>query len=1101
MSIQVAIHHRTEYRFDRAVSLSPHIIRLRPAPHSRTPVHQYALKIEPKQHFLNWQQDPFGNYMARVIFPEKTRELVIDVNLIVDLVKINPFDFYLDDDAKHYPIAYPDQLKKELTPYFEIKEKGSLLTDWVKHHQAGKTPIVDFLVKLNQQLEQDIEYSIRMEPGVQTCEQTLGRRIGSCRDSAWLLVQILRHMGLAARFVSGYLVQLTSDVPSLDGPSGPKEDFTDLHAWAEVFVPGAGWLGLDPTSGLFAGEGHIPLACTADPVSAAPVEGAMDECEVDFSFVNQVTRTKEDPRVTKPFSEEQWQQVMQLGHQLDAELSENDVRLTMGGEPTFVSIDDMDGAQWNTDALGDDKLRLAGDLFRRLWERFAEGGVLHHGQGKWYPGEPLPRWALHCYWKKDSEPVWNNKSLLINPASEGNTDVEDTEKFACRLAEQLGLTRDNVTAGYEDVLYYLWKEGTLPVNVDVKDNKLEDENERKRLLRLFERGLDKVAGFALPLAWDPVAKKWISSRWKFRREHMFLVPGDSPMGFRLPLDSLLWEKEKDRQKIYEADPFALKEELSGSVSARYTQFVPHPRLDEHGLQMQSPADEELDDSLFVRTALCLEPRNGHLHVFLPPLTQLNHWLELIAVIEKVAEELDQPLVIEGYEAPRDDRLKRFSVTPDPGVIEVNIHPSENWDELVENTQILYEEARLSRLGTEKFMLDGRHTGTGGGNHVTLGGITSADSPILRKPQVLASLIRYWQNHPSLSYLFSGMFIGPTSQAPRVDEARDDSLYELEIALQNLPVGETPSPWIVDRVLRNLLVDMTGNTHRAEFCIDKLYSPDSASGRLGLVEFRGFEMPPHARMSLVQNLLLRTLVSRFWQEPYEQDPVRWNTELHDRFMLPHYVSRDVEDVVADLQRWGYDFDAAWLDPFVEFRFPRYGSMNIGDIELELRFAIEPWNVLGEEVSAQGTARFVDSSVERLQLRVRGMTEARHFVACNGERVPLRCTGERGEYVAGVRFKAWSPPSGLHPTIPVQAPLVFDVIDDWTQASLGGCTYHVEHPGGLNRDDFPVNAFAAESRRLARFWQHGHTSGKVDIPPEQANRDHPYTLDLRYAKKGN
>ena len=515
--------------------------------------------------------------------------------------------------------------------------------------------------------------------------------------------------------------------------------------------------------------------------------------------------------------------------------------------------------------------------------------------------------------------------------------------------------------------------------------------------------------------------------------------------------------------------------------------------------MQQPADEMLDDSLFVRTALCLEPRAGHLHVFLPPLTHLNHWLGLLGIIEQVATELDQPLVLEGYEAPRDDRLKRFSITPDPGVIEVNIHPSENWNELVEHTEILYEEARLSRLGTEKFMLDGRHTGTGGGNHVTLGGVTPADSPMLRKPQVLASLIRYWQNHPSLSYLFSGMFIGPTSQAPRVDEARDDSLYELEIALQNLPAGETPSPWVVDRVLRNLLVDMTGNTHRAEFCIDKLYSPDSASGRLGLVEFRGFEMPPHARMSLVQNLLLRTLVSRFWQKPYEQEPVRWGTELHDRFMLPHYVSRDVQDVVADLQRWGYDFDPAWLDPFIEFRFPRYGSMNIGDIELELRFAIEPWHVLGEEVTAQGTARFVDSSVERLQLRVRGMTDSRHFVACNGKRVPLRCTGERGEYVAGVRFKAWSPPSGLHPTIPVQAPLIFDVIDGWNKVSLGGCTYHVEHPGGLNSDDFPVNAFAAESRRLARFWQHGHTSGLVDIPPEMPNCDHPYTLDLRNAVK--
>ena len=1097
MSIQVAIHHRTEYHFDRFVTLSPHIIRLRPAPHTRTPIHHYSLKVEPSNQFLNWQQDPFGNFLARLTFPEQTNKMVIDVSVIAELVKINPFDFFLEENAKHYPFEYPAQLKKELAPYFEITENGKLLSAWLKKHQSGRKPVVDFLVQLNQQLENDIEYSIRMEPGVQTCEQTLGRGIGSCRDSAWLLVQILRHMGLAARFVSGYLVQLTADVKSLDGPSGPENDFTDLHAWAEVYAPGAGWIGLDPTSGLFAGEGHIPLACTADPISAAPVEGATDECEVEFDFVNEVTRIKEDPRVTKPYSDEQWQQVMHLGKQVDKELKLNDVRLTMGGEPTFVSIDDMDGAQWNTEALGEDKLRLAGNLFRKLWDKFAPGGVLQHGQGKWYPGEQLPRWAMHCYWRDDGEPIWHDKSLLINPASPGNATIDKANQFADLLASQLGLSKDNITAGYEDVFYYLWKEGTLPVNVDVLNNKLDDAIERKRLLKIFEKGLDKITGFALPVAWEPVKKCWISSKWQFRRENMFLVPGDSPMGYRLPLDSLIWEKPQKRQKVVEADPFADKEKLLGPVSNRYTQFSQPESHDEHGLQHQKAADAKLEDSLFVRTALCIEPRNDHLHIFLPPLTDLNHWLELLQAIETVSEELSQPIVIEGYEAPRDERLKRFSITPDPGVIEVNIHPANDWNELVDHTEILYEEARQSRLGTEKFMLDGRHTGTGGGNHVTLGGSSPANSPMLRKPDVLGSLIRYWQNHPSLSYLFSGMFIGPTSQAPRVDEARDDSLYELEIALQKLPGGDSHSPWVIDRVLRNLLADMTGNTHRSEFCIDKLYSPDSASGRLGLVEFRGFEMPPHARMSLVQNLLLRTLVARFWQTPYEEKTVRWGTELHDRFMLPHYVERDAHDVVTDLQRWGYDFDHGWLDPFVEFRFPRYGSMQIGDIDFELRFAIEPWNVLGEEVTAQGTARFVDSSVERLQLRVRGMTDSRHFVACNGERVPLRCTGERGDYVAGVRFKAWNPPSGLHPTIGVQAPLVFELIDGWNKRSLGGCTYHVEHPGGLNSTDFPINAFAAESRRLSRFWQHGHSHGLVDIPPASANPDHPYTLDLRYS----
>jgi len=1098
MAIRVGIHHKTVYKFDRLVSLAPHQIRLRPAPHTRTPVHQYSIKVEPEDHYINWQQDPFGNFIGRYVFQERTRRFSIEVDLVVDMVTINPFDFFVEEYAEKFPFEYEPQLQKELAPYFEITEESPLLLEWINQIGDLRTDhIVYYLVDLNHKLQEHIGYEIRMEPGVQSCEETMERRMGSCRDTGWLLVQILRHLGLAARFVSGYLVQLASDVESLDGPSGPEKDFTDLHAWAEVYIPGAGWVGLDPTSGLFAGEGHIPLACTPDPVSAAPVTGAIDKCEVEFEFENTVTRIHEDPRVTKPYTDDQWQSVMALGAQVEAELLANDVRLTMGGEPTFVSIDDMDGAQWNIEALGQHKRERAEVILRRLWKKFAAGGVLHHGQGKWYPGEPLPRWALGCYWREDDVPVWGKPDLIANPVENGSSTSDHAQAFSRRLAKQLGISSGYVVPGYEDALYYLWKEGTLPKNLDVLDNKLSNKIDRERVRRIFEQGLDKVVGYTLPMAWEPVEQRWVSSHWEFSREHMFLLPGDSPMGFRLPLDSLLWEKESERHKHIDADPFAEREHLPGSISERYTRFEPNFE----GMDQRSEQDiadvEERESGFFVRTALCVEPRNGNLHIFLPPISQLNHWLELIGHIETVATELNQKIILEGYDAPHDDRLKRFSVTPDPGVIEVNIQPTDNWKDLVNNTETLYEEARLSRLGTEKFMLDGRHTGTGGGNHVTLGGPSPADSPILRKPDLLGSLIRYWQNHPALSYLFSGLFIGPTSQAPRVDEARDDSLYELEIALQQIPRGEIPSPWIIDRVMRNLLADMTGNTHRAEFCIDKLYSPASATGRLGLVEFRGFEMPPHARMSVVQNLLLRTLVSRFWQTPYEEKPVHWGTELHDRFMLPHYVERDMADVVADLRRWGYPIENEWFDPFTEFRFPHYGRINIDDIELELRFAIEPWHVLGEEITAQGTSRFVDSSVERLQIKVRGMTKGRHVIACNGQIIPLRNTGERSEYVAGVRYKAWDPVSGLHPTLPINAPLVFDVIDRWAMRSLGGCTYYVAHPGGRNPETFPVNANEAESRRLARFSPVGHTGGKLRIKNKPVNPDHPFTLDLRYS----
>jgi uncharacterized protein (DUF2126 family)/transglutaminase-like putative cysteine protease len=1098
MAIRVAINHKTEYRYDRLVNLSPHVVRLRPAAHTRTPIHSYSLKILPKKHFINWQQDPFGNYLARVVFPDKTRILSVEVDLVAEMVVINPFDFFLEKSAEHFPFQYSEALAKDLAPYLAISEEGPLLKKWLSGVSRTKAHTNDFLVSLNQRLQQDIDYNIRMEPGIQKCEETLSIQRGSCRDTAWLLVQILRHLGLAARFVSGYLIQLKADEKSLDGPSGTLKDFTDLHAWVEVFLPGAGWVGLDPTSGLFAGEGHIPLACTPNPTSAAPITGETDNAEVTFYFHNEVQRIHEDPRVTLPYSDSQWEEIISLGQQVDRELKENDVRLTMGGEPTFVSIDDMDGAEWNTAALGEKKRELAGNLLTRLQQRFSSGAVLHFGQGKWYPGEELPRWALNCFWRTDGVPVWHDPQWLAHENAHEHYDEKDAKRFIDVLCRYLGIKTDLVQAGYEDVLYYLWKESTLPGNTDVFDNKLDNHLEGERLGHVFQRGLEKVSGFALPLKWDDLQDRagWRSSRWSFRRRHMFLLPGDSPMGYRLPLDSLPWTDKKQRDIEPDRCTFEPRPELGdiyGEIMRRYSEFIErstkHPDFHE-----QEP---EATDSVseVIHTALCVEARNGHLYVFLPPVTHLEHYLDLVRCVEATAAELKIPVFLEGYEPPHDHRLKRLGITPDPGVIEVNVHPAHSWDELVSNTQALYEEARLSRLGTEKFMLDGRHTGTGGGNHVTIGGASPADSPMLRRPDLLQSLLTYWQHHPGLSYLFSGLFIGPTSQAPRVDEARDDSLYELETAFQQIPWDGEASPWLVDRLLRNLLIDVTGNTHRAEFCIDKLYSPNSVSGRLGLVEFRAFEMPPHARMSIVQMLLLRALVARFWKQPYRKKPVHWGTELHDRFMLPHYVWEDLRDVICDMQEAGFPMQLEWFAPFEEFRFPHIGRVTYQDIDIEIRTAIEPWHVLGEEVTAQGTSRFVDSSVERVQVKVNGMTDDRHVVLCNGRRVPLRPTGKRGEYIAGVRYKAWQPPSGLHPNIGVHTPLVFDLLDTWNERSIGGCTYHSGHPGGRNYETFPVNANEAESRRIARFWDYGHSVGKIHAPQEETSRDYPFTLDLR------
>ena len=1144
MSIHAALHHVTHYTYDRLVELGPQTVRLRPAPHCRSRVLSYSLRVEPAQHFINWQQDPFANYQARLVFPEKVRSFKVEVDLVVEMAVYNPFDFFLEPEAEHVPFQYGDSVRQELAPYLAAGPLTPRLRAYLDKviRQAGqdKPRTIDFLVDLNRQVSQDIRYLIRMEPGVQTPEQTLENASGSCRDSGWLLVQLLRHLGLAARFVSGYLIQLAPDVKALDGPSGTEHDFTDLHAWCEVYLPGAGWIGLDATSGLLAGEGHIPLACTPQPSGAAPIEGLVDEAEVEFGHEMRVTRIYESPRVTKPYTEEQWQSVLALGEKVDSELLAGDVRLTMGGEPTFVAVGDRDAPEWNTDALGPTKRGFATELVHKLRAEYGQGGFLHFGQGKWYPGEQLPRWALSICWRADGQPTWSNPQLFADERDPSRYTSEDAGRFIQALAGRLGLTNRHIEAGYEDVFYYLWRERRLPVNVDPFDARLDDELERARLRRVFEQKLDAVVGYVLPLQPADGAAldgtRWTTGPWFFRDERMYLVPGDSPMGYRLPLDSLPWVSDSDYPHQIAQDPTAPQTALpaASAMRARYAMQRPRPVAEGDAGGVVAGASGRAGGRIgasamparfvsahgLMRTALCVEVRDpqrangpkaeaaggecGVIYVFMPPLARLEDYLDLLAAVEATAESLGVKIVLEGYPPPRDARLKLLQVTPDPGVIEVNIHPAHHWRELVQHTEFLYQAAWESRLSAEKFMTDGRHTGTGGGNHMVMGGATPGDSPFLRQPELLASLLLYWHNHPSLSYLFSGLFIGPTSQAPRVDEARNDQLYELEIALREIRrnralYGHGMPPWLIDRTLRNILIDVTGNTHRSEFSIDKMFSPDSATGRLGLLELRAFEMPPHARMSVVQQLLLRALIARFWNNPYEAPAARWGTELHDRWMLPTFIQMDLHDVLTEMAEAGYAFDPTWFAPHFEFRFPFVGSVQSRGIELTLRNALEPWHVMGEEGAVGGTVRYVDSSLERIEVRVTGLNDSRYVVTVNGQPLPLQPTGTQGEFVAGVRYKAWNPPSALHPTIGVHAPLTFDIVDTWMQRSLGGCQYHVAHPGGRNYGTFPVNAYEAESRRLARFFRMGHTPGRMEVPPATielpGSREFPFTLDLR------
>ena len=1140
MAVRVALTHRTTYEYERPAQMGPQVVRLRPAPHNRTPIHSYSLRIQPAEHFLNWQQDPHGNFLARIVVPEKTSRFEVLVDMVADLEAYNPFDFFLEPSAENFPFIYSDEQKHELTTYLETETPSPELLAFLEKVDRTSRRTVDFLVDLNLLVSKAVDYVIRMEPGVQTPQETLSIGSGSCRDSAWLLVQAARNLGIAARFVSGYLIQLEPDERPIDGPPGPASDFTDLHAWAEVYVPGGGWIGLDATSGLFAAEGHIPVACAPTPVTAAPIEGGVEQVETSFDFDMHVQRIVDVPRVTKPYTDEQWEDILVLGDRVDASLDMHDVRLTMGGEPTFVGVKNPDAAEWNTEALGTEKAGIADRLSHKLRELWAPGGLFHHGQGKWYPGEQLPRWALSVVSRIDGQPIWSRPELFaLSDQPPGHTD-KDAERFVRTLIEVLDVDDEGLIPAFEDAWYYMWRERRLPTNVDPLKSKLSDKVERDRLAKVFRQGLNKTVGWVLPLGHDGF--DFVTGKWFLREENCFLVPGDSPMGFRLPLESVPWTANVDYDGGIDADPTVEQGRLpefaevrgrfrgdAGTTIRYQTPGKPGPgQLDD------KPADDKLGGSRLggdtgpskgrvegplraatayprrgeriapllgtsalgiVKTALCVEPREGILKVFLPPMHTAEAFVELAAAIEQACELTGLVVQLEGYPAPDDPRLRVFKLTPDPGVLEVNVPPVSGWRNLVEQTEQLYEAARYEGLAAEKFDIDGKHIGSGGGNHLVFGAQTPLDSPFLRRPDVLRSLIAFWHNHPALSYLFSGQFIGPTSQSPRVDEARNDAVYELELAFEQLPRGRAVPPWLVDRILRHLLVDVTGNTHRTEFCIDKLYSPDSSTGRLGLLEMRAFEMPPHHRMASAQHVLVRSLLALFHEQPYTERLVKWGTSLHDKFLLPHFVKSDLADALSFLRARGYDVSPEWFEPHYQFRFPYYGQFVKDDVLVEVRGALEPWHVLGEESGAGGQSRYVDSSLERIQIKARGLVSERHLVCVNGVVVPMHPTGVVSEGVAGVRYRAWQPPSCLHPTIGIDGPLRIELFDSWNKRPIAGSTYHVVHPGGRSAEDRPVNAVAAESRRIARFEHLGHTPSVYEPRRLGVNSDFPMTLDLR------
>jgi uncharacterized protein (DUF2126 family)/transglutaminase-like putative cysteine protease len=1063
MGIQVALKHRTHYRYEKAVSLGPQIIQLRPVFNCRTPILNYSLDVTPPERFLSWQLDSSLNRQARLLFPNKTSDFLVEVNLVADLSSINPFDFLLEPAVERYPFGYSQDLTRDLFTYLFVGPTGPLLRTFVERFRNENIGTVDFLLLLNRRVRDEIAYATRLTPGVQTCEETLGKRSGSCRDSAWLLVESLRHLGIAARFVSGYLIQLAEEGAAPNGPNGaPLSDSADLHAWAEAFLPGAGWVGLDPTSGLLAGAGHIPLACTSTAAQAAPISGTAELASADFSYSMTVHRLNDSQVQSSSNTEDQWLRVQQVAHSVDAELEAQDVRLTMGGEPTFVCIDDPESPQWNIDALGDMKRSRGLVFIRALRESMAPHALLHYGQGKWYPGEPLPRWALSCFWRADGVPVWEDTDLIALEDHDYGFATGDALRFIQALTRRLQVTAENVLPAF--------------------DPESESGNEST-----------EPAGYILPIRrrQSNGLLRWSSQWWFPPVDRVVLLAGDSPVGYRIPTEAIPWVAPDDLEYDFDDAPYADRIRLPQNPSRRMELFDLDPVADTLPAVLRAAGEvPEL-----IRPSLCVQAREGRLHVFLPYAPVLADYLDLVSAVEDTCRYLKMPVWVEGYAPAGDPRLHTLSLTPDPGVLEVNLPPATTWGELEKiNTQV-DSEARRNRLTAEKFDYSGNQNATGGGSHIVIGGATIADSPILRRPDLLRSMIAFWQNHPSLSYLFSGLYVGPTSQYPRVDEARTDALYELEVAFRHLPSGSCP-PSVVDGLFRNLLADVTGNTHRAEFCVDKLFPPPGLGLQLGLLELRAFEMPPNVRMNLLQMLLIRALVCMFWKKPFEGGLIRWGSVLHDRFMLPHFVQQDFVEVLGELRQSGFSFEDGWFASHLDFRFPKIGSIRADGVELELRRALEPWNVLAEETASGGTVRSVDSSLERIQVKVSGLSsDSRFAVACNGRRVPLQPTTEPGAAVAGVRFRARKLSATLHPTVPVHAPLVFDLIDSWNERSIGQCVYHVEPPDGRQFTARPVNAAEALERRLERFQVTRAELGPRMTPEIEKSVIFPGTLDLR------
>tara|TARA_R110002049_G_scaffold4601_5_gene32614 strand:- start:850809 stop:854156 length:3348 start_codon:yes stop_codon:yes gene_type:complete len=1106
MTTRVALSQHVGYVFDRQMDPTTLWLRLRPAPHTAAKLEAYSIKVHVAQPWLTWARDPFENHLGRLDLPEPFSAIAFDSEFIADLEPVNPFDFFVEPYANDFPFEYPDQLRKELTPYLHRTTCGPAFVDWLIDLDRSPRYMVEFLTKMKDHVCENLTLKGLSDDKPIDLDAVIRQGGGSPRDLAWVLTQSLRALGLAARFTSGYLISL-----GLDEEGNIREDESDdmasMHAWSEVFVPGAGWIGLDPSMGVFTAENHIPLASAPDPFRTVPVVG-VDPTRVS-SERNEIRIRRLLPVTPdEPLSETHVRDITAAGRMVDAALREEQVKLCSSAEVNFVSAVNAGAAEWTDQTMGPDKLRSAYALLDRLRTQWAPGAAVHLCQGEHIQGEASARWRLSCCYRSDGQPLWRNGKLLAGDRCPDRiATATDARLFSQSLADNLGIHSQFVTAAHEDPFeYFAANPMTLPLAPQADD--LSDPLGRQRLANQLSTPQSEPAGYVLPLRWDFTKQQWTSGTWTFRRDHLYLLPGSFAMGFRLPLHSLSKDATEPDDIAIEPSLFEEKPvlpETHGEVSARQFELShisdaqQHPAVADDKRNVRAP-----------RTAICVEVRDGVIHVFIPPIHYVEHYVGLVAAVESAAQIHGLPVVLEGYEPPPDPRLKRFAIEPDNGLLRLFLPMASSWQQQSELYDVAYTEGKAVGLDYEHGgRRDEARQRPNSYTSLTLAGPTPAESPFLTRPQILRSLIAYWQNHPSLSYFFSGTLIGPSGTAPRPDEGRDDALYELGIALERFP-KDSSLPWMPDRLLRHLLADSSGNMHRAETRVDQLYAPERQSRRRGQIVLRSFDMPSHPRLADLQSLLVRSLIARFSHLSYTKPLIDWQSALHDRFMLPEVLWDDLSEIIDELKESGFPLQREWFAPLKEFNFPKLGSVQIGDITLELRRAHEPWPLLAEEITGGGMARFIDIANERIQVAVTGMPPDRYALMCNQQSVPMNPGVVQGDYVAGVRYKACQPPSTLHPTVWPTSELVFDLIDTWTGRAIGGCTYYPAPPltwtygttgapaiagatGQRPADDPPPITMGA-TPVTGRFKESGSGIGPVEPPKPHDDRRFPYSLDL-------